>query len=258
MRIKSKSRLLVSSVKKAFRNQGDTTQVIANIDFELRDGEFVSIFGPNGCGKTSLLNLINGMIEPDAGFIKHSTDRESRVGMVFQNYDKTLLPWRRCIDNIILPLESNNNLSKKDRRDRAVNVVNELGLKLPLNNYPHEMSGGQKQLTSLARAMVAKPSLLLLDEPFASLDYQTRTNMQKSVQNVWMKSNVSTILVSHEVDEALFLSDRLLLLSPKPSSIAAEYIIDFPRPRNLETMLSSSFISLRSTILQKFNELVDS
>jgi NitT/TauT family transport system ATP-binding protein len=226
--------------------------VLDGISLRVGTGEFVSVFGPNGSGKTTLLNVIACFVQPEQGSVFHNANGNERVGIVFQNYEKALFPWRNCADNIGFPLERDGNLSKQERRDRAASVVAELGLRLPLGHYPYEMSGGQKQLTSLARAMVAKPTLLLLDEPFASLDYQTRMDMQRIMQDIWMKTRVTTVFVSHEIDEALFLADRLILLTPRPARVAKEYVVPFARPRTVECFSSKEFVDLRSAILHDF------
>jgi NitT/TauT family transport system ATP-binding protein len=221
---------------------------------ELSQGEFVSVFGPNGCGKSTLLHLIAGIVEPDAGEIQFSPDGGSprSVGIVFQNYENSLLPWRTCLGNVALPLEAEGQLSRRKRTERALSVIRDLELKLPLDHYPYQMSGGQKQLTCIARAMVRRPSLLLLDEPFASLDYQTRIGMQETIQDIWGRTRVTTIFISHEVDEAIYLADRFLLLTSRPARAAGWFKVPLPRPRQFEMLSSGAFVALRAQILDKF------
>lgn len=248
--------LRITEVKKSFGQNNNKSLILDGITVDVHKGEFLSIFGPNGCGKTTFLNLIANILEPDSGTVLSNDDNDKRIGMVFQNYDKSLFPWKSCLDNIAFPLENGKQQSKKDRREIARMVIKEFGLRLPLDNFPYQMSGGQKQLASLARAMVSKPSLLLLDEPFASLDYQTRLDMQKILQNIWLKTGVTTILISHEIDEAIFLADRLILFTPKPARVSKIYKFESNRPRTLEFFSSQEFVDARSKILYDFHNLL--
>lgn len=250
----SQPQLSLRGVSKAFGLHDKRVVVLQDFSMDVYNGEFISIFGPNGCGKSTLLHLIAGIIEPDNGQIDLFSDGNSGkyVGMVFQNYDKSLLPWRTCLGNVGLPLETDNTLTKKERRNRAIEVLDELGIKLPLDNYPYQMSGGQKQLTCIARAMVRRPSLLLLDEPFASLDYQTRISMQETIQDIWGKTKVTTIFISHEIDEAIYLADRVLLLTSRPAGVAGWFDVMIKRPRELGILSSSAFVRLRADILARF------
>lgn len=246
-------RLSLRGVSKAFKHSGESHVVLNNFGMEVLDREFISIFGPNGCGKSTLLHLIAGIIQPDAGAIDFGADHVDRsVGIVFQSYEKTLLPWRTCLDNVALPLEAEKGLSKRRRREVALSLMEELGLRLPLTHYPYQMSGGQKQLTCIARAIIRRPSILLLDEPFASLDYQTRIDMQEKLQGIWGKTKITTILVSHEIDEAILLADRLFLLTARPARVAHCFNVPFSRPRGLDALASSDFVDLRAEILRRF------
>lgn len=246
-------RLSLRGVSKSFRHSGKSHVVLNDFSMGVFDKEFISIFGPNGCGKSTLLHLIAGIIQPDSGAVEFAIDHtDGSVGLVFQNYEKTLLPWRTCLDNVALPLEAEKGLTKSRRREVAVSLIEELGLRLPLTHYPYQMSGGQKQLTCIARAIIRSPSLLLLDEPFASLDYQTRIDMQEKLQDIWSKTQITTILVSHEIDEAILLADRLFLLTARPAQVAHVFNVGFSRPRTLTALASSDFVDLRAEILRQF------
>jgi NitT/TauT family transport system ATP-binding protein len=245
--------LSLRGVAKTFKQHEETHVVLDNLSMEVFDKEFISIFGPNGCGKSTLLNLIAGILEPDKGTIELAHgESNGGVGIVFQSYENSLLPWRTCLDNVTLPLEAQGGLSKRERRDVALSLLEELGLRLPLTHYPYQMSGGQKQLTCIARAMVRRPSVLLLDEPFASLDYQTRMDMQEKLQSIWGKTQITAILISHEIDEAIFLADRLFLLTTRPAHVAHCFNIPLPRPRGLVAFSSPQFVRLRAEILEQF------
>jgi NitT/TauT family transport system ATP-binding protein len=251
-------RLSLRGVGKSFGSASAPHIAIQRINLDVFDGEFLSIFGPNGCGKTTLLHLIAGIMQPDEGTIAFNSVAPSRhsVGMVFQNYEKSLMPWRTCLDNIALPLEAHHALSKRERKEKARALLTDLGLSLPVEHYPYQMSGGQKQLTCIARAMVQQPALLLLDEPFASLDYQTRIEMQIKLQEIWKKTHVTTIFISHEIDEAIYLADRLILLTARPAHIAASFDVALARPRGLEVFSSPSFVQLRAKVLDRFTHEV--
>jgi NitT/TauT family transport system ATP-binding protein len=243
--------LSIKGLSKAFSQNGGAHPVVKNLNIDVLSQEFLSIFGPNGCGKSTLVHLIAGILEPDDGTIEFA-EMSRTVGIVFQNYERSLFPWRTCLDNIILPLEADKASSTRQRREIAVSLLEDLGLRLPLGHYPYQMSGGQKQLTCIARAIIHRPSILLLDEPFASLDYQTRIDMQEKLQTIWEKARITTIFVSHEIDEAIFLADRLILLSVRPARLAASFNIPLPRPRDLDALTSQPFVDLRAEILQLF------
>jgi len=248
--------LTVCNVSKGFGTAAAPIQVLRDFNLQVGEGEFVSLFGPNGCGKTTLLHLIAGITEPDAGTIQPRLDGQPRrnAGMVFQNYEKSLMPWRTCLDNILLPLERARGKSLSQLRAIARDAVAALGIVLPFERYPYELSGGQKQLTCIARAMVTHPNLLLLDEPFASLDYQTRISTQNTLQEVWLRTQVSTIFISHEIDEAIFLADRVCVLTARPAKIAEIFEVHLPRPRDLSTFSSPEFIAMRRAILDRFTK----
>lgn len=252
--------LTIDSLSKSYINKNKTIQAIKKINLKVNKGEFISIFGPNGCGKTTLLNLIAGIDHPTDGSILliNSGDNHNRIGFVFQDYDKSLMPWKKCLDNIYFPLEKNQNLNQKEKIEKAVSIIDLLGIKnrLPLNSYPYQMSGGEKQLTCIARALITDPDVLLFDEPFASLDFQTRLEMIGIVENIWLKTQKTILFISHDIEEAIHLADRLILLSPRPTSIRNEYKISFNRPRSFEIDTNQDFTKLKKMILNEFTEMV--
>jgi len=256
LRRMSAARLKVTGLSKRYGVAATPVPVLQDFNMNVGSGEFVSLFGPNGCGKSTLLHLIAGIIEPDAGKVEFNVEgrQNCSVGMVFQDYEKSLMPWRTCLDNIALPLERRQDLSRANIKLMAREVEEKLGLDLPFDRFPYELSGGQKQLTCVARAMATSPSLLLLDEPFASLDYQSRLNAQMKLQEVWQRTRVTTLLVSHEIDEAIFLADRVLLLSDRPAKVAGIFQVPFTRPRPLSTFSSAAFAALRGAVLDQFTK----
>jgi len=238
-------------------NDGDI-QVLDSLSLDIRQGEFVALFGPNGCGKTTLLNIIAGLIDYDHGSISidGKEPAESRIGFVFQNYIDSLFPWLKNVDNIGFSLDSSYG-AKKRRRNYVEEFVREMGLgSLPLHKYPYQCSGGQQQLVALVRELIYKPEVLLMDEPFVSLDYDRRITQQQSLLKSWEKTNATILFISHELDEAIYLSDRLFLLSQRPAKIVATYEITLPRPRKIEMLGQEEFFKLKVPILRQFMEVI--
>lgn len=247
------------SISKTFISNGKQVNAIQNITINVRKGEFISIFGPNGCGKTTLINLLAQIDRPTGGSLSFHFINQPKISVVFQDYNNSLMPWKNCLENIYFPIENTDKLSLNDKEEKVYKVLELLGIRdrLPLKNYPYQMSGGEKQLTSIARALITDPDVLLFDEPFASLDFQTRLDMINIVESVWLLTKKTTIFISHDIDEAIRLADRLLLLSPRPSSILKEYPISLERPRKIEIETDTRFFNLKTTILKDFTKLIE-
>ena len=215
-------------------------------------GEFVAVVGPSGCGKSSLMKVVTGLWPPSAGSVKVDgepvTAPLSCVGMAFQN--PTLLPWRTSLDNVMLPLEIVQPHSKRLRRNRAAYEAKALellalvGLAGFERIFPWQLSGGMQQRAQLCRALIHEPSLLMLDEPFGALDMFTREELWVSLQDLWMARRPTVMLVTHDLREAVFLADRVLVMSPRPGRIVAERRIELPRPRTPEMVFGSEFAAL--------------
>ena len=195
--------------------------IYEQFDLDIPRGKLISVFGPNGCGKSTLINMIAGLIPPDAGEILFDGKplRAIKFGYVFQNYREALFPWLRSVDNIEYPLKL-MKLPKAERRARVEKLVAHLGVKIDLKRYPYEMSGGQQQLVSIMRALVVEPEILFLDEPFSALDYEMTLFMREQLQRIFMETGTTTVLVSHDLEEAVYLADHVLLLSRRPAQIA--------------------------------------
>jgi NitT/TauT family transport system ATP-binding protein len=222
-------------------------------DLDLPRGRLISIFGPNGCGKSTLINMIAGLIPVDAGQILFDgqTINEITFGYVFQNYREALFPWLRAIDNIEYPLRL-KKLPKAERDARVERLVARLGVKIDLNLYPYQMSGGQQQLVSIMRAVIVDPEILFLDEPFSALDYEMTLFMRDQLQKLFVETGTTTILVSHDLEEAVYLSDNILLLSRGPARVADFVSYDAPRPRSDETLSEPVFIRTKAHCLAVF------
>lgn len=228
-----------------------------SFDFDIPRGEFLSIFGPNGCGKSTLINIVAGLIPADGGTILFGgkTLKETKIGYVFQNYREALFPWLRSRDNIEYPLKL-AKLPKRERDAKVDRLVTHLGVKIDLNRYPYELSGGQQQLVSIMRALVVEPEVLFLDEPFSALDYEMTLFMRSQLQRIFMETRTTTVLVSHDLEEAVYLADRVLLLSRRPARVADYPVVGLQRPRNDETLSDPAFVAVKGHCLEVFQREV--
>ena len=220
---------------------GGQTHALSDINFSVKKGEFISIVGPSGCGKTTLLTLLAGLISKTEGSATVSGHEVSKplpeIGMVFQA--PTLLPWRTILENVMVPVEI-QKLNKKEHLHKAKELLKLAGLEGFEDKYPSELSGGMQQRAGICRALVHSPSVLLMDEPFGALDAMTREYMNVELLRIWKESNQTIALVTHSITEAVFLSDRVIVMSPRPGRIAEIIDIDLPRPRTLEMMNSDA------------------
>lgn len=245
--------LVVESISKSYANAAYVKRVLKAIDFTVDQGSFVTFFGPNGCGKTTLLNVIAGLTEPDGGsvIIDGKPVNRSKISFLFQNFADTLFPWKTCMDNIAFPLEL-EGIPRAARIQKVHSLLKTLDIALPLDQYPYQCSGGQKQLIALARALILDPDLLLMDEPFSALDYDTRISMENKLLDIWSKSRVTTLFISHDIDEAIYLSDKVIVLSNIPATVVEEVRVDLRRPRELKIIDSPEFYGIRTKVLQSF------
>ena len=223
--------------------------VYEKFDLDIPRGRFVSIFGPNGCGKSTLINMIAGLIPVDSGQILFSGKRigEIKFGYVFQNYREALFPWLRALDNIEYPLKV-MGLSRAEREACVERLVAHLGVKLDLARYPYELSGGQQQLISILRALVVEPEVLFLDEPFSALDAQTRTLMMDELLAIWERTRQSILYVTHNIQEAVFMADRVIVLSRRPGEVLDVVPIKLGRPRRESQQTEAVFVQAADRI----------
>ncbi len=244
-----RGRLVVKGLSKSFGSKA----VYDNFDLELEFGTFTSIFGPNGCGKSTLINMISGLMPSDSGTVLYDgkTIKETNISYVFQNYREALFPWLRAIDNIRYPL-NRKGYPKKKREQRIEQLIEDFGIRIDLNAYPYTLSGGQQQAISILRALAPEPDVLFLDEPFSALDYEMTLLMREKLQTIFQKTNTTMILVSHDLEEAVQLADKVLLLSRRPTRVAALVDNLLARPRNAGTLTNLEFVKLRSQCLEIF------
>jgi NitT/TauT family transport system ATP-binding protein len=235
----------------------DKAVIYDKFDLDIPRGKLISVFGPNGCGKSTLINMIAGLIPVDAGQILFDGMllNEIKFGYVFQNYREALFPWLRAFDNIAYPLKM-MNIAKAERRARVEKLVAHLGIRLDLNRYPYEMSGGQQQLVSIMRALIVEPEILFLDEPFSALDYEMTLFMREQLQRIFVETGTTTVLVSHDLEEAVYLADYVLLLSRHPAQVADFVAFDAARPRSDATLSELDFVRIKAHCLDVFQREV--
>jgi NitT/TauT family transport system ATP-binding protein len=232
-------KVAVENVTKSF---GDVT-ALSDISLTLGDNEFVSVVGASGCGKSTLLSVIAGLEDPTSG--ETTLDGRSVVGpgrdrgVVFQN--ATLLPWLSSLDNVLFALRGDASLSKRERLDRAREVLDQVGLTGFENAFPAQLSGGMQQRVALARSLSYGPEVLLMDEPFGALDALTRRTMQELLTAVWEKNRMTVMLITHDIEEAVFLSDRVVVMTSRPGRVRTEIPIELPRPRHPDLLGSPTF-----------------
>ncbi|HEV8438158.1 MAG TPA: ABC transporter ATP-binding protein [Methylomirabilota bacterium] len=233
----------VSDLAKTYVTRGRAlVPALAGISLEIHAGEFVTIVGQSGCGKTTLLKILAGLIPRSAGIVMlrgQPVDGPSRdIGIVFQ--DPVLLPWRTVLNNVLLPAQV-LGLEARAARKRAVALLGLVGLEGFEDKYPHELSGGMRQRVAIARALVHDPSLLLMDEPFGALDAMTREFMNLELLRIWRESGKTIVFITHSIPEAVFLADRVLVMSARPGRVQQIVTVDLRRPRELDIMASDDF-----------------
>ncbi len=236
--------LNMEHVKKHFAE----TEVLQDIELHVEEGEFVALLGPSGSGKSTIFNLIGGIIEPDEGTITLNNHKiHGERGLIgYMPQQPSLFPWRTVLENVVLVQE----LSGKPNKEEAKDWLAKVGLQEFENAYPNELSGGMKQRVAFIRAMLSKQNLLCLDEPFSALDEFTRINMQKWLLSVWEENRKSILFVTHSIEEALFLADRIYILTRRPTMIKKEIIVPFARPREESLLNDGEFFRMKKEIFE--------
>jgi NitT/TauT family transport system ATP-binding protein len=249
--------ITVKGLEKTYRTrEGTRIHALSNVDFSVREGEFVTVVGPSGCGKSTLLKILAGTLRRSGGIVQmrnqHLEGPSREVGVVFQA--PVLLPWRTVLENVMVPIE----IQGRDRtrfRAEALRYLDMVGLDGFADKYPNELSGGMQQRVGITRALVHDPSLLLMDEPFGALDAMTREMMNLELLRIWTESRKTVLLVTHSIPEAVFLADRVIVMSPRPGRISEILEVDLPRPRTLDIINSQAFGHHVSAIRAHFQSL---
>lgn len=250
-------------VSLTYTSDGHAVHALEGVSLSIPQGAFVSIAGPSGCGKTTILRLVSGLMPATRGQVlidgQPVTGPQKRVGMAFQN--ASLLPWRTALQNVLLPLEvvqphrSQFQARRKDYEAEAHRLLKIVGLDGFAHKPPYQLSGGMQQRVALCRALVHQPEILLLDEPFAALDAFTREELWGVLQSLWMTQRCTVIMVTHDLREAVFLSDRVFVMSSRPGRIVSQVEIDLPRPRTLADTFRPDFVEYVHTIYDRIGEV---
>jgi len=252
----ARSALAIESLGKTYLGRRSESVAIGEVSFDVREREFVTVVGPSGCGKTTLLKCIAGLLEPTRGRATFAgtavTGPMPAMALVFQDYSRSLFPWLTVRKNVMLPLKSG---TKSERERLVAESLDAVGLADFVNHFPWQLSGGMQQRVAIARALASRPRLLLMDEPFASVDAQTRADLEDLVLRIHGEFAVTTLLVTHDIDESVYMSDRVIILSSHPSYVQEVLTIDLPRPRTQElTKASPEFAQLRTHVYREITK----
>lgn len=245
-------KLKIKHVSKTFINNKVENKVLENINLDIKEGEFVSLLGPSGCGKTTLLTIIGGFQSCEEGQVLLNDKVVDKPGIdrafVFQNY--ALFPWKTVKANVEFPMKQ-RKLSKEEREKKLEELLEISDLKGREKMYPHQLSGGMKQRVAVIRALACSPEVLLMDEPLGAVDFQMRQNLQEELESIWIKNKITAIMVTHDVDEAVYMSDRVVVMSRDKGRIIEDLKIDLDRPRNRE---SNEYLEYKNRLTKQLSE----
>lgn len=246
--------LALSGVGKTFGQGSGQTEALGSIDLAVREGEFLAIVGPSGCGKSTLLQIAAGLTPATRGSVRFHGDAVTApppgIVYLFQQYGKSLFPWRTVLDNVAFATEHRPGMRRTEARNNSRRYLDMVGLADFADHYPAQLSGGMQQRVTIARALAAQPRVLLMDEPFSSVDALTRIELHTIVQDLWQQHGFTAVLVTHDVDEAVFLADRVAVLSTRPSHVVRVLETGLPRPRDrLDTPQMPRYLELRHELL---------
>ena len=249
----AQSIIRIKELGKTFKSKGGALTVFDGLSLDIEKGSFLSIIGPSGCGKSTLLKLVSGLETPTQGEIlfNDSSVKRPPKGMiyVFQQYTKSILPWRTVIENVEFGVRAQRSVSRKEARERCREYIDLVGLRGYEDYYPYQLSGGMQQRVCIARALICEPDVLLMDEPFSAVDAMTRAILQELVMRIWQKLPITILFVTHDVDEAVFLSTRIVSLGKAGVGIAEDVEIDLPQPRDqIATRAERKFTELRQKL----------
>lgn len=238
------NQIIVEDVTKSYPQRGKLHKVLDRVCFSVEPGQFVSLLGPSGCGKTTLLNIIAGFVNADGGVVRLGNGRVvERPGpdraFIFQHY--ALFPWMNVRDNLLYPMK-NQDISKLEKEERLHELLQLVKLEHAIRLYPHQLSGGMKQRLALIRALACKPEVLLMDEPLAALDYQMRQELQEEMERIMKRGQLTVIMVTHDVEEAVYLSDRVLLMSRQHGNLTEDCTVSLPRPRDRDAAAFHAYV----------------
>lgn len=247
--------LSVEQVRKVYGSDGAAVEVVRDLTFELRRGEFACLVGPSGSGKTTLLKIISGLMKPTSGRVllegKEIVGPPKKLAVVFQEYGRSLFPWMRVRENVELPLKV-KGVPKAERAKVVDEALAAVGLSHVPRHYPWQLSGGMQQRVAIARAVAYQPEILLMDEPFAAVDAQTRADLEDLVRVVWKQFGITILFVTHDIDESVYLGERVVVLSSSPTVVQDDIQVDLPEERDqLETRSLPRFTELRHRVYEE-------
>ena len=252
--------LSAEAVSKSFGEGGRKTPVIDGLALRVSAGEFVSLVGPSGCGKTTLLMCLSGLTPVDSGAVSFKgvnlKSTPPGLAVVFQDYSRSLLPWKTNLENVLFGMRRVEGVSRSQKRDQAAELLEAVGLRGVAAQYPWQLSGGMQQRVAIARGLASRSELLLLDEPLAAVDAQTRSELQDLLLALALQFKQSCLLVTHDVEEAVYMADRVLVLGPRPTKVVREVRIDLPKPRDqLATREERGFLDARHEIISMIRSM---
>ncbi|HEY0218960.1 MAG TPA: ABC transporter ATP-binding protein [Afipia sp.] len=249
--------LVADRLSVVYQSSRGPQRAIDDLTLSIKTGEFVSILGPSGCGKSTFLNVVAGLLRATSGVVTVRGEAvaapRADIGVVFQK--PTLLPWATVLQNVLVPIRALNR-DVEAATPRAIEILSLVGLGDFAHHYPQELSGGMQQRVGIARALIHDPGLLLMDEPFAALDAMTRERMSQELLDIWEASGKTVLFITHSIPEAVFLSDRIFIMTASPARLHDEVIVDLPRPRSLDAMSAPEFGSICGRIRRMFTERV--
>lgn len=245
--------LVISGLGVTYATRGGSVKALDGVDLTIAEGEFVTVLGPSGCGKSTLLKIVSGLLAPSAGTVmvggRTVQGPQAEVGIVFQQ--ATLLPWRTVLENVLVPIRALGKPAEA-YRDKAMDLLRLVGLDSFADNYPNELSGGMQQRVGIARGLMNDPQLLLMDEPFSALDAMTRERMAAELQTIWMETQKAVLFITHSIQEAITLADRIVVLSERPGRVVEVLPVDLPRPRLADVVSSPRYSELYAHLRDYF------
>jgi NitT/TauT family transport system ATP-binding protein len=244
-RVPTGAKISARGVERYFGQGGERVHALGPLDMEIQDGEFVCLVGPSGCGKSTFMRMVGGLIRPSEGEIQIAARSEQPTAIVFQDY--SIYPWKKVLDNVRFGLDL-QGVKKKEGNERARTYLAKLGLSDRAGSYPDTLSGGMKQRVAIARALAVEPEILLMDEPFAALDAQMRHVLQDELLELWQSDRRTVLFITHSLEEAILLGDRVLVMSSRPGRIIASKEVPFPRPRSADVRTSPEFAALHGEL----------
>lgn len=256
--MKKEKYINIEGLSKSFpksNNSKEKLEVLHQINLSVDSQEFLTFFGPNGCGKTTFLKILAGLENFESGIVKigNRDPKNAKISFIFQNYKESLFPWRNVHDNIAFPLEI-QGINRNERTLKVKHFIDEIGIDIDLKAFPYQLSGGQQQLVAILRALIYYPDVILMDEPFSSLDFQNTFFIRDIILDVWKKTRTTILFISHDIEEAIYLADRMVFFSKRPARIKKILDININRPRSVDLLNQPKFLKYKSEALELFKQ----